>query len=223
MGKVISIAGRMARRQAEGGVHTPPPVAEHPSTLFFFDLACPLSYLAAERVERELGEITWLPARLPRREEDPTPLSFAAQRERAERLALALRLPLVWPEGYTGAFPGAMRVAAWAAEQGAGSAFALAALRLVFCGGFDLERPATLAEAVRVAGLPVDEARRAQRDPRWDEPLASTGAQLQAAEVRSLPAFRVGSLWLHGLAATPEAAAMMVAQHGADSPLAPTG
>ncbi len=28
---------------------------------FFFDLACPLSYLAAERIERTLGDVEWVP------------------------------------------------------------------------------------------------------------------------------------------------------------------
>ena len=29
---------------------------------FFFDLACPFSYLGAERVERVLGEVEWIPS-----------------------------------------------------------------------------------------------------------------------------------------------------------------
>ena len=28
---------------------------------FFFDLTCPFSYLAAERVERALGDVEWIP------------------------------------------------------------------------------------------------------------------------------------------------------------------
>ncbi len=28
---------------------------------FFFDLGCPLSYLSAERVERDLGKVEWSP------------------------------------------------------------------------------------------------------------------------------------------------------------------
>lgn len=31
-------------------------------TAFFFDVSCPFSYLAAERVERLLGRLTWIPA-----------------------------------------------------------------------------------------------------------------------------------------------------------------
>ena len=29
--------------------------------LFFFDVSCPLSYLTAERIERKLGEVEWVP------------------------------------------------------------------------------------------------------------------------------------------------------------------
>src|ERR1700739_4592272 len=75
---------------------------------FFFDVTSPLSYLMAERVERKLGEVDWgAAARSPR--------------ARAESCARALRLPLVWPEGFPGVSPCAQRACAFACEIGAGA------------------------------------------------------------------------------------------------------
>ena len=62
--------------------------------------------------------------------------------------------------------PMAMRVATYAAEQGRGAAFAIAAGRLAFCGGFDIEDPDMLAEAAAAAGLEVAEALDAAKDDR---------------------------------------------------------
>ena len=57
-----------------------------------------------------------------------------------------------------------MRVAAYAAEHDRGAAFTLAACRLAFCGGFDLEDPEVLAEAAAAAGLGLEESLRAAGD-----------------------------------------------------------
>ena len=64
-----------------------------------------------------------------------------------------MRLPLVWPEHFPRETPAALRAASHAAEIGAGCRFALAARRLAFCGGFDLEGPEILAEAAAAASL----------------------------------------------------------------------
>ena len=58
----------------------------------------------------------------------------------------------------------ALRAAARASELGAGARFALAATRLHFCGGFDLDDPETLAEAAAAAGVPLDECLAAAGD-----------------------------------------------------------
>ncbi len=44
---------------------------------------------------------------------------------------------------------------AYASTIGCGAQFALAAMRLAFCGGFDLEDPEILAEAAAAAGIPL--------------------------------------------------------------------
>ena len=73
----------------------------------------------------------------------------------AERRAAraGLRLPLIWPERFPEDVPAAMRAAHYASEQGRGAAFVLAAGRLAFCGGFDLDDPELLAEAAAAAGI----------------------------------------------------------------------
>jgi 2-hydroxychromene-2-carboxylate isomerase len=93
----------------------------------------------------------------------------------AQRRAGALRMPLVWPERFPSRVPSAMRVATFANEQGLGPRYAIAAGRLAFCGGFDLEDPEILAEAAAAAGLDVDAALAAARDPRRDHQIDMAG------------------------------------------------
>ena len=137
----------------------------------FFDLACPFTYLAAERVERAFAHVTWTAASsetLQRRCLADDAESVERVRARPSARAATLRLPLVWPEGFPKAVPAAMRAAAFAAEQGRGGAFVLAAGRLAFCGGFDLDDPEILAEAAAAAGIRLDECLRAAGDARRD-------------------------------------------------------
>jgi 2-hydroxychromene-2-carboxylate isomerase len=158
------------------------PEMEVPTTLYF-DLASPYTYLVAERLERRVGAAAWRPAVLPgppARGEDM--LAAAQQRARA------LRMPLVWPERFPSRVPSAMRVATYANEQGCGSAFAIAAGRLAFCGGFDIEDPEILAEAAAAAGLDVDGALAASREPRRDHQIGMAGRSVGHAGGAVLPA-----------------------------------
>ena len=162
---------------------------------FFFDLACPFTYLAAERVERSFDDVVWRPASseaLSRSSLAGDDVSAAAVRRRAEERAVSLRLPLVWPERFPEPVPAAMRVASYAAECGRGAAFVLAATRLAFCGGYDLDDPEILAEAAAAAGLVLDDTLRAARDAKRDVPIEETGRALLAAGADRLPALRVG-------------------------------
>src|ERR1700759_999526 len=94
MGQVIYLNERRSERSRAHVVTQP---------LFFFDVSCPLSYLTAERIERKLGEVEWVPV-------DGASLRAAAPelvgdsshrdaqltwlRTRADSCARALRLPL---------------------------------------------------------------------------------------------------------------------------------
>jgi 2-hydroxychromene-2-carboxylate isomerase len=162
---------------------------------FFFDLACPFTYLSAERVERSLDDVVWRAASteaLSRSCLADDDVGAAAVRRRAEERAATLRLPLVWPERFGEPVPAAMRVAAYAAERGRGAAFVMAATRLAFCGGYDLDDPEILAEAAAAAGLALDDTLHAAREDARDGTIEETGRALLAAGADRLPALRVG-------------------------------
>ena len=152
MGEVI----RLAERREAAAPRRGSAVAR--AAEFLFDLACPFSYLAAERVERAFDDVLWTPAsttalRCGSLDSDAARWTPRAAAERPRRrAAAAARVARALP----GRVPAAMRAAAYAAEQGRGAAFVLAAGRLAFCGGFDLEDPEILAEAAAAAGIGLD-------------------------------------------------------------------
>jgi 2-hydroxychromene-2-carboxylate isomerase len=161
----------------------------------FFDLACPFTYLTTERVERAFAQVTWTATSaetLLRRCLVDDVEAEAHVRAAAERRAAELRLPLVWPEHFPQAVPAAMRAAVFAAELGRAGAFVLAAGRLAFCGGFDLDDPEILAEAAAAAGIPLVECFEAAGDARRDGVAEAAGRRLLAAGADRLPALRVG-------------------------------
>ncbi|MGH2859065.1 MAG: DsbA family protein [Solirubrobacteraceae bacterium] len=197
MGDLIHLDKRRSRRTAT-------------AVAFFFDVACPLSYLAAERVERTLGAVDWVP--VDRAMLDPCDdadwAGARALRSRAESCARRSRLPLVWPEaqsaGQPWGLPGARRArraCLFACELGAGAAFALAAGRLAFCGGFDLDDPETLAEAAAAAGVPLEACLEAAGETWRDEQLDDAAELLREHGVGDLPAVQVDGRWLEGAAA----------------------
>lgn len=176
MAEVIQLTQRRSERAA------PEAPSMAPTTLYF-DLASPYTYLIAERLERRVGAAVWRPAVL------PTPLPRGEEMvAEAQRRAHVLRMPLVWPERFPSRVPTAMRVATHANEHGCGPAFAIAAGRLAFCGGFDLEDPEILAEAAAAAGLDVEGALIAARDPRRDHQIGMAGRSVRHAGGAMLPA-----------------------------------
>jgi 2-hydroxychromene-2-carboxylate isomerase len=196
MGELIDLTERRNAR------FRPPRTAVHAE--FFFDLACPFTYLAAERVEREFPGVRWTPANAA---DLRAHLRSENARRVAEARAAALRLPLVWPEWFPAAAPAAMRLAGHAAECGRGAAFALAAGRLAFCGGFDLDDPEVLAEAAAAAGLALADAMRAARDARRDAAIEAAGRCLLAGGADRLPVLAVGRGVFCGEVRIAEAAA----------------
>jgi 2-hydroxychromene-2-carboxylate isomerase len=176
MAEVIQLTRRRPERAAPEAPGTAP-------TTLYFDLASPHTYLVSERLERRVGTAVWRPATLP----SPLPRGNEMTAE-VQRRARALRMPLVWPERFPSRVPTAMRVATYANEQGCGPAFAIAAGRLAFCGGFDLEDPDILAEAAAAAGLDVEGALVAARDPRRDHQIGMAGRAVGHAGGTALPA-----------------------------------
>ena len=180
MAEVIQLT---QRRPGFSGRQAVPQAPETARTTLYFDLASPYTYFVAERIERRVGSAVWRPAVL----RQPLPRGDAAVAE-AQRRAHALRMPLVWPERFPTRVPTAMRVATYANEQGCGPGFAIAAGRLAFCGGFDLEDPDILAEAAAAAGLDVDGALVAARDRRRDHQIEMAGRSVGHAGGTVLPA-----------------------------------
>ena len=110
-----------------------------------------------------------------------------------------------------------MRVAAHAAETGRGAAFALAAGRLAFCGGFDLDDPEILAEAAAAAGLGLDACLQAAGDRGRDGAIEAAGRRLLAVGADRLPALRIGRALYWGESQVADAAAAARLQAAAAS------
>ena len=194
MGEVIQLH---ERRRARRSVVASP--RERFRATFYFDLACPFTYLAAERVERAFDEVVWTPASdgaLRRSCLADDDVAAAAVRRAAEERAAELRMPLVWPERHPTEVAAAMRVAALAQEAGRGAAFVLAATRLAFCGGFDLDDPEILAEAAAAAGVALDDCLAAAGDaaPRRRDRAGGPRAPGRGRGPAARPAGRAGAV-----------------------------
>jgi 2-hydroxychromene-2-carboxylate isomerase len=207
VGQLISLTERIAQREGQRE-HERQWAALGPAT-FFFTLDCPLSYLLAERVERDLGEIAWAPVLATR--------DRRCRRERLERaraVAIARRLPLVEPENYPSDARPVSRAARFASEQnGCGGAFALSALRLAFAGGFDLADPEFIAEAAAAAGISVDGALKASADASLDHALGLTASGLRSCGIIEAPVIRVAGGWLSGVDALGSVSVSVAARH----------
>ncbi len=210
MGELISLQERRSAR-APGGGHAS--VARAARATFYFDLALPGTYLASERVDRLFPEVRWQPVCA----ETVRGGSLCADEAvaEAEERALALSIPMVWPDPFPADVRPAMRAAALACALGRGAAYVLAASRLAFCGGFDLSDPEVLAEVAAAASIPLDDCLQAAGDRARDAEIETAGRRLLAAGADGLPAIRIGRLLFCGEERLSEAVA---AAHGAGSP-----
>lgn len=197
MGEVVSLDQRRRARGASRDSRVPASraaAAPRVQTSFWFALCSPSTYLAAERADRLFPGLSWRPVLgAPGPARSPlAPRSAGVAMRAAEARAAELRMPLVWPEGHPAAGRAAMRIASFAAERGQASAFVLAASRLAFCGGFDLDDPEILAEAAAAAALPFDDCLRAAGDRSRDAAMRAAGEKLTALGADQMPVLRVG-------------------------------
>jgi 2-hydroxychromene-2-carboxylate isomerase len=167
---------------------------------FYFDLASPLAYFAAERVLHVLpGPAEWQPV-LGRELSDTENFdAFRCQTDREVFLAnIELRSqelglqPLKWPTPFPFDSDLAMRAATYAKGIGRVVPFAQAAFRQAFAGGHNLERIdfvllAGAACEMHPAALLQGTKLRSVR-----EALLATTAQAQQLGVTELPALRIG-------------------------------
>jgi len=218
MGDLIQLSERIADRSRPNGE----------LARFFVALGDPCSYLAAERVERALGPIEWVPVLGPLSElggpdAEAERHLFAAQRMvLAEREAAALELPLVEPQRFPMDARTAARAATYAADAGCGAAFSLALMRLAFCGGFDISSVPVIEEAAAVAGLSSARVVKAANDARFDLRLDATSRGLRMRGIKSPPAISVGTHWFDGPNVVIAALAFSAAHGLMDEPLLPT-
>ena len=213
MGDVIDLQLRRTRR-AQSAPAEP---------VYYFDVTCPMSYLATERVERSLGQIEWVAVDGSAMRGDAPAADPATIRARAEMHARALGLPVIWPDRFADGGARARRAASFACELGAGAAFALAAGRLAYCGGFDLDDPETLAEAAAAAGVPLAPCLEAAGESWRDEELRELGRTLCAQGLTEPPVISVGEHWFGGITDLMAAGAQLSDAVSAKRPLAPVG
>jgi len=170
------------------------------SPRFFFDLASPDAYLAAERVNHVLPEVPeWVPVRM-----GGVPAFRCAEEEDIYRAEIEARArahglqPLRWPDPFPADTELALLAATYAKQIGRAVAFSLAAFRQAFAGGRDLgERESVLIAAaaceMHPAAVTKGSALRSIAE-RVDEATA----QAAAAGVCDVPAVVAGGRVFHG-------------------------
>ncbi len=205
MGTVISLDDWRARRRSP---HFDAPRDERRGVrpIFFFDLASPWTYLAAERADRLLPDLRWRPASSAALSRGAADSRDPVVRATVERRALEIGLPIAWPDGRWTA-RGAMRIASLADEHGCAAPFVLAAARLAFCGGYDLGDPEILAEAAAAADLDLEEALRAGGQAARDADIERAAQRLLRLGAGELPAVILQGLLFAGERRLSEAAA----------------
>jgi 2-hydroxychromene-2-carboxylate isomerase len=181
---------------------------------FYFDLASPEAYLAAERILHTMPVATpWVPIA-----EDGLPgggalMGFRCAQERdialleIERTAAARGLqPVRWPDPlpFDSAF--AMRAATFARQTGRGVAFAQAGFRQAYAGGRALDVADNVLIAASACELHPAAVLRAAELRSVGDALGAATAEAAARGVRSTPAVWVAGDVFHGDAALEDAA-----------------
>jgi 2-hydroxychromene-2-carboxylate isomerase len=177
-----------------------------PDAAFYFDLASPLAYLAAEQVLTGLGgPAAWTPI-LAR--ELPTANTFDAYRCQAEvdafredvrRRAEALNLqPIRWPQPFPFDSELAMLVATYAQQIGRAVPFAQAAFRQAFAGGHDLSDPDYVCIAAAACEMHPRAVLVAAERESTREQLREATAAARRAGVRDVATVRIGDALLEG-------------------------
>jgi 2-hydroxychromene-2-carboxylate isomerase len=185
---------------------------------FYFDLASPLAYLAAERVLQLLpGPAEWRPVlarELPgaeslqrlRRAQEAQELRAEVDR-RARELALQ---PIRWPDPFPFDSTLAMQVATYAASIGRTVPFAQAAFRQAFAGGHSLEDEDFVLIAAAACEMHPAAVLRGAQLGSVRERLTDTTAAAAAAGVSDVPAVLVGTDVFVGESAVERAAEAML-------------
>jgi 2-hydroxychromene-2-carboxylate isomerase len=185
-----------------------------PNAAFYFDLASPLAYLAAERVLHTMPFATeWQPvlarelpqaepfAALRCREEEQ--ISHAELERRAHELGLQ---ELRWPEPFPFDSDFAMRAATYAKSIGRIVAFAQAAFRQAYAGGRPLDDPDNVLIAAAACEMHPSAVLKGTALRSVGDQLSAATSAAAALGVEEVPAVRVGQHVFHGERSLEEAA-----------------
>ena len=188
---------------------------------FYFDLASPDAYLAAERVMQVLGGRDripeWVPVRLSGLAAGGVGAFRCAEEEQIYREDIETRArryelqALRWPDPFPADTEWAMLAATYSKQIGRGVAFSLAAFRQAFAGGRDLgERDSVLIAAAACEMHPAAVTTGAQLGSIATRLERATAAAV-AAGVLDVPAVAIDGRVFHGDRELERAAAVRAA------------
>jgi 2-hydroxychromene-2-carboxylate isomerase len=167
--------------------------AEPPA--FFFDLASPTAYLAAERALQRHPGVEWVPVLARELPGAETWDSFRCAEERDIALAQIERAaaeqglqPVRWPDPFPFDSLFAMRVATYAKQIGRTVAFAQAAFRQAFAGGRSLADPDNVVIAAAACEMHPAAVLKAAELRGVSNALEQATARAIALGVRDVPA-----------------------------------
>jgi 2-hydroxychromene-2-carboxylate isomerase len=191
---------------------------------FYFDLASPLAYLAAERILHTLpGPAEWQPV-LAAELLAPTTNSLVAERFDAFRSEQELEVfraeiarrvdelslqPLRWPEPFPYDSALAMRVATYAKSIGRTVPFAQAAFRQAFAGGRDLSQLDNVLIAAAACEMHPSAVARGAELRGVTEQLAAATHEATKHGIKNVPAIVFGEHVFEGEGCVEQAAATM--------------
>jgi 2-hydroxychromene-2-carboxylate isomerase len=185
-----------------------------PRGAFYFDLASPLAYLAAERALQLIPGVQWVPvlARELRAGESFEAFRCATEeqifRAEIERRARELGLqPLVWPARFPFDSTRAMLAATYAMSIGRTVAFALAAFRQAFAGGHPLDEDQFVLIAAAACEMHPDAVLRALALRSIREQLGAHTARAAREGALDVPAVTIAGRAFVGERALEQAAA----------------
>ncbi len=207
----------MRARRARRLVWVKMPIATsqiQPDTAFYFDLASPLAYLAAERVLHTMPVATeWQPVLARELSGAESFIAFRCRededifRMEIERRTLELQLQVLrWPDPFPFDSAFAMRASTYAKSIGRVVAFAQAAFRQAYAGGRPLDNTDNVLIAAAACEMHPSAVLKGAELRSVSEQLSTATATAATLGVSDVPAIRVGDRVFHGERAMEEAA-----------------
>lgn len=184
--------------------------------VFYYDLASPECWLAAERINSALPEVpVWQPVHLPAVlaasgqqeafEADSSERRAAVEREAVEQGLLPVR----WPDPFPADTALVTRAAVFAQASGRAVAFSLAAFRQAFAAGRDLGDPDNVIIAAAACELHPRAVLKGIETRSVAARLEAACAEAAAAGVRSVPAVSAAGTVFEGAEVVERAAAVL--------------